>query len=565
MDNSGIVASALYQTDPALYAAVDGANSWKQGVKARGARVNKYRRYERGDHDAVITDQMRSMLRLEKDDAGLNALNINYMRIIVDKMAGRLRVSEVLSTTKNKQQDDYINSVLQANDFDANQGIYFRSAIRDGDSYVMVDPESLMWTSEPAYDGFSGIVAIFSPMQEYPLWACKLWSEADTTDLAQQEPSTTVLMRVMVYQNDRITAWKSNAGGQQVEPDNKFEFFELDGGIGLSNEMGWELGIVPVIHFSNLTDNYTQYGESELRVALPIQDVQNRTLHSMATASEFSAYPVDVSYGFKINKEGIQPGAVINLFLKDAGGNAIVDPTPEQIAFLNASKVQQLGITDISQYTNQLSELTKHVSQVTQTPIYGVTAEGNLSGEALKQLETGLIGKIHRFQKENTAAIRQLVELTAQIQNAFATDAGSAPELEGIEVNWASAEILDTSAAITSILDIAERKPNLFSDDFLRQRIGGLLGMQQGQITAEGENVYPEAGELVKAQARVQAVNAGIPLITILRREGWLEEDINQMLADQKRMKEEAGTAASALLETLRIKQQSLNPQDVNA
>jgi hypothetical protein len=227
---------------------------------------------------------------------------------------------------------------------------------------------------------------------------------------------------------------------------------------------------------------------------LPIQDVQNRTLHSMATASEFSAYPVDVSYGFKIDKSGIQPGAVINLYLKDAVGNAIVDPTPEQIAFMNAAKVQQLGTADISQYTNQLSELTKHVSQVTQTPIYGVTAEGNLSGEALKQLETGLIGKIQRFQKENTAAVRLLIELTAEIQNAFATDAGSAPELDDISVNWANAEILDVTAAITSILDIRERAPGLFDDDFIRQQIGSLLKLTQSQIQTEGKNAKNSNG-----------------------------------------------------------------------
>jgi hypothetical protein len=262
----------------------------------------------------------------------------------------------------------------------------------------------------------------------------------------------------------------------------------------------------------------------------------------------------------EINKEGITPGAVLNLVLQDASGNAISDMTAEQIAFLGAVRVGEFSESDISQYTNQLDAITKHVSQVTQTPIYGVTSEGNLSGDALKQLETGLIGKVNRFQRENTGAIRLLIELTAEIQNTFNTGVGSAPDLEGISVNWASAEIIDVGTAITSILDIAERKPNLFSDDFLRQRIGGLLGLTQSQIVAEGDNIMPEAGELVKAQARVQGVNAGIPLITLLRREGWEESDINQMLADQKKMKEEAGTTATALLDSLRIKQQQTNP-----
>jgi hypothetical protein len=483
------------------------------------------------------------MLRLSTDGQTFD-FNLNYCRIIVDKMAGRLRVSEI--TTSNEQEDLYITDTLQRNDWDALQGVFYRAAIRDGDSFVMVDPETLKWTAEPAYDGFSGIVAIYSPMQDSPLWACKLWSEADTQDLAGAQPSSTVEMKLMVYQPNSITAWTAPMNSGDVMP--------------AETNLIWNLGIVPIVHFANLIDNYTQYGESEIRVAIAPQDVINRTLHSMVMASEFSAFKVAWSIGMEIDKAGITPGAVLNMILQDPSGNAIVDMTAEQIEFLKAVRVGEFSESDISQYTNQLDAITKHVSQISQTPIYGVTAEGNLSGEALRQLETGLIGKVQRFQRENGGAVKQLLELTAEVQNAFNTGFGSAPELTGISVNWASAEIMDVTAAITSVLDIAERKPNLFSDDFLRQRIGSLLGMTQAQITEEGANILPESGELVKAQARVQSINAGIPLITLLRREGWLEEDINQMLADKQKMDEATKTAGEALLNTLRVKQQQQNP-----
>jgi hypothetical protein len=282
----------------------------------------------------------------------------------------------------------------------------------------------------------------------------------------------------------------------------------------------------------------------------------------MVMASEFAAFKIAWSIGMEIDKAGITPGAVLNMILQDASGNAIVDMTAEQIEFLKAVRVGEFSESDISQYTNQLDAITKHVSQISQTPIYGVTAEGNLSGEALRQLETGLIGKVQRFQRENGGAVKQLLELTAAVQNAFSTEFGSAPELTEISVKWVSAEIMDVTAAITSILDIAERKPNLFSDDFLRQRIGALLGMTQAQITEEGANILPESGELVKAQARVQSINAGIPLITLLRREGWDDAAINQMLADKQRMDEATKTAGEALLNTLRVRGQQQSPPD---
>ena len=58
-DNSGLVASALQKSNPALALTMDAANSFKAEVVEHGARVTLYRNYERGDHRAVITTQMR--------------------------------------------------------------------------------------------------------------------------------------------------------------------------------------------------------------------------------------------------------------------------------------------------------------------------------------------------------------------------------------------------------------------------------------------------------------------------------------------------------------------------
>jgi len=491
MSNEGLIVSALQLTDPALAAAIDAPNSWRIGIKTRASRVAKYRRYERGDHDANITTQMRKMLRLPSGDtSNLTDFNINYTKIVIDKMAGRLKVSEI--AVKDQTGQAYIEELTTRNDFTAFQGTMFRGAIRDGDSYAMVDPQTLKWTSEPAYDGFSGIVAIFNPMQDYPAWACKVWSEADTKDLAGEDPASTVTMRLMVYQPGRITHWKGQMNAQEVEP---VMLAQEQGGQPVSeNEMTWPLGFVPVIHFANSADNYTKYGESEIRVAVPAQDVLNRTLHSMVMASEFAAFKVSWSIGMEVDKSGIAPGDVINLVLTDPAGAIVTEMTEQQIEFLKAVRVGEFEATDISQYTNQLSDITKHISQVTQTPIYGITAEGNLSGEALKQLEIGLIGKCVRFQNENSAAIKLLIELTAAIQAAFDTGLGQPPALDGISVNWASPEILDATAAVASILAIREKAPGLFDDDFIRARIGALLGMTQSQIAEESDKAKNAQG-----------------------------------------------------------------------
>lgn len=451
MSNEGLICSALFKTNPELYLAIDGGNSFKASLTKRGARVSKYRKYVAGDHDATLTTQMRKMLRLNTDAAGLNNLNINYMGIVVDKMASRLNVRKITTDIEVQKQNglidkvkqaitkkeakeinptqDYINNLLIDNDFEAIQGMMWRGAIRDGDSFVMVDPITSKWIVEPGYDGFSGMFALLQQGRDFPVWACKLFSYADL-DLTGDEPSTTVAMKVIVYQPDKITYFTGQAGGQEVSPDPMYK------------TTPWSVGIIPVIHYANLKDSFTQFGESEIRKGIAPQDVLNRTLHSMVMASEFGAFKITWSIGMEMDMSGITPGAVINLTLTDATGNAINNPTAEQIELLKAAKVGQFEATDIAQYTSQIEKLTIQISHVTSTPIYGVTTQGNLSGEALKQLETGLIGKCQRFQKENTSGVRSLIELTAKIQKTF-QGFNDPPELGRLTVEWDSPELRD--------------------------------------------------------------------------------------------------------------------------
>ena len=505
-DNSGLIANALLKSNPALALSMDAANTWKAEVLEQGARVDLYRDYERGDHRAVITNQMRKMLRLNDDSSGINDFNGNYCGIVIDKMAGRLHINEI-TTGDASIDENWLAPLLEGNDWDNLQTTTFRGAIRDADSYIMVDPETLAWTSESAYDGYSGIVAIFETGSRTPLWACKIWSESE-------EENQSATMRLVVYQPGNVSYWRGQSGGGEVEPDNRVVSASENGEPSIINSRPFpkQIAKVPIVHFANRYENYSEEGESEIRAAIPLQDVYNRTLHSMVMSSEFSAFRIAWSIGLEIDVNGITPGAVLNLLLKDKDGNVINAPTEEQLAFLQAVKVGQFEATDIGQYVTQLDKIVREISQVTQTPIYGVTAEGNLSGEALKQLEIGLIGKVIRFQQQNTDAIRELVELTAEVQNAFNTGLGSAPEFEQVSLTWKSPEILDVTSQITALATLRTQAPGLWSDDWYRGKIGGLLGMSQNDINKEAEAVKVQKREALKNKINTVRVPVeGVP------------------------------------------------------
>jgi len=524
-DNTDLIVAALIVTNPVLAAEMDAENSFRTDVAQQGARVKLYRDYERGDHRAVITTQMRNMLRLPEDETGMSDLNDNYMRLIVDKMASRLHVSSIsisagkwtgllkkmvseiakinsavaIALQKLLEQladaidstllDDWVAQLMQRNDFDALQGVLFRGAIRDGECFAMVDPMTLRWSAEAAYDGFSGVVAITDATSKIPVWAVKLWAESNTADA---NDASTSLMKLVVYQPGSVTYWQGEEGTKEVRPDDKFEVspstIGIEGDVPMvTNQREWKIGKVPLVHFVNQYDTFAPGGESELRPAIPLQDVLNRTIHSMVSTSEFSAFPIKWSIGMEIDANGITPGAVINLTLKDKTGNIITEMTPETVEFLKAVRVGQFEAANTSEYINQIDRIVREISQNTQTPIYGITAQGNISGDALRQLEVGLIGKVERFQRQNTDAIRELIILTSQIQNAFVNNVGSAPVFEEVSLTWKSAELLDATAQIDILVKMRKDAPGLWTDDFYRARIGALLGMAQQKIDAEGD------------------------------------------------------------------------------
>ena len=291
-------------------------------------------------------------------------------------------------------------------------------------------------------------------------------------------------MKLTVYQPGKISYWEGEEGGTDVTTRDS------DDG---EKTQPWpkDMGL-PVIHFANQRNNDSAHGESEIRPALPLQNVLNRTLHSMVMASELSAFKVYWSVGVEMDKDQITPGAMLGVVIKDSSGNVITELNPEQVAYLNAIKIGEFNESDISNYTTQIEKIVLELSQVTQTPIYGVTGQGNLSGEALKQLEIGLIGKVERFQRENNKAIRRLIRLAAEIQSGF-KEHTAAPEIDFISISWKSPELIDTGEQIRVLYEMKEKTPGLWDDDFYRERIGGLLGMTQKQIKEEGENARNSA------------------------------------------------------------------------
>jgi len=186
VNNSGLIVSALQLTDPDLARRIDAANSWKAGLTKQGARVRLFREYERGDHRAKVTDQMKATLRIVSGDDEMNDFAINQCETVIGKESALIFVSNI---SVDDAAQDWLNETLERNSFNARQVEDITAALRDGNAYTMVGTDGI-WTSEPAYDGFSGLTVIYSAKTRKPVWACKLWSEEVLDQVLKMEKAS---------------------------------------------------------------------------------------------------------------------------------------------------------------------------------------------------------------------------------------------------------------------------------------------------------------------------------------------------------------------------------------
>lgn len=161
------------------------------------------------------------------------------------------------------------------------------------------------------------------------------------------------------------------------------------------------------------------------------------------------------------------------------------------------TQVGELSATELTNYLDPIDHLATAMAIITRTPkhFFFEKAGSNPSGESLIALEAPLNAKASRY-------------------------------IERFESAW------QETAAFLMRLDGWEGDP-----------------MAIQPIFGDPRTLQP----LTQAQARLTDVNAGIPLRTVVRREGWSTEDIEQMEADRREEATQAQTSlARALLEQQR-------------
>lgn len=208
-------------------------------------------------------------------------------------------------------------------------------------------------------------------------------------------------------------------------------------------------GVVPIVEFPNRP---MLNGEplSDIRGTKAMQDAINLLWAYLFGAADHASFPARVVMGQErpkvpvIDDKGQQVGER-NVDLPDLERGRFLWLTGEN------TKIGQWDSAKLDVFTSVIEIAIGHIAAQTRTPPHYLSANkglSNLSGDALKAAETGLVKKVEEQQLYYSAAIREVFRLMAVLRGMT----GIAKSMSTATVQWANAEMRSDSQRADALI-----------------------------------------------------------------------------------------------------------------
>jgi hypothetical protein len=404
---------------------------------AMRTRYTTYRNYYDGQQGTLLTARQRKYLQI-----GSQEFDSNYCPIVVDTVAERLTITGFMSTdaliatfekwwTDNKADETQVNVHL--------------AAVRDGDAYVLVEWDNErgipIFTYEPAFDGNDGVEMHYgSERRGVPQYASKRW-----TVLSPKK-----MVRVNLYYPDRIEKYyyEGDYQGNWMRWNEPGESWP----ISWTGKGGLPLGI-PVIHFKNNDQGY-DYGQSELKNVVPLQDAVNKAIIDLVAAADTSAFRIYWMLGDDPSSVAVAPGSWVYSMHPPAGSGT------------DSASLGYFPGENLRPMIEVKDSLVSEIARVSRIPLSFFQVTGAVAAEGtLKQQESGLVGKVKSRQVSFGNSWERAVELGRRLQNTF------------------GGEQLDEEATVTSVWRDPETRDDSNHLDSLTKK--SKLGVPKAQLWRE--------------------------------------------------------------------------------
>lgn len=340
-------------------------------------RYRLYRRYARGDQDlAFATPKYAATFGTLFREFGYNRC-----ATVVDAMADRLQVERF--TAEAEGASETAGDLWRRNRMDGRAGEVHKAALRDGDAYLIVWPETGTAMGEDA------AFPQFWPQKAHEI---RVRYDDEQPGLITMAAKTWLLAdgrrRLNLYFSDRTEKYVTRGRSTAV----RSEALDRYTAQGEPWPVGNEWGTVPVFHFANNADTGA-YGSSELRDVVPLQDALNKVLTDLLLACELTGYPVKVLLGFDHNDSKVMESA--ERIQTGRSKILVVPPGPAG----EKPSIDEFTAENLSQLRDVVELFDKLISRASRVPVHYLQMSGDFpSGRALRTAEAPFVAKIEDRQ-----------------------------------------------------------------------------------------------------------------------------------------------------------------------
>lgn len=409
--------------------------------KARGERIQALRAYYDGDHPVLLTQRQREFLGGLVGEYEFPFAH-NLMRSVVDTLTERLSVQGIavngVSTAAGEQAeaeppspDALLSATLwdwwKGNRLDITEQALYQTTLVDGAAYVMVDYDAQegrpRMVLHRADDGETGMLVRRDPDNpDDVLYAARYFRAFDPL-----RPGQTGVARKTVYLPHEIRKYRQGSaydapGGWQPVQDPGDAAWPLP----WVNARGEPLG-VPVVEFANP-------GGSEIAQIAGLQNALNKAWLDLMAAADHAGFPLLVAQyplgGMPLDSASDD----------DLEGADELRLAPGRVLELSGATLTRIEAANLTPMLETIWAIVSAVAGISRTPQYYLRPVGGdvPSGEALKQLESGLVARARKRQRVFGQAWEDVFHLALRVADAFGPFA--APERPSLEVQWTDAE-----------------------------------------------------------------------------------------------------------------------------
>lgn len=311
-----------------------------------------------------------------------------------------------------------------------NEADYF-SDLSMLDAIIAKRSFALVWGDEDdkariTFEHPSQAIVAYNPEDRSRRCGAKVWVEDDLEFATLYTPD-----EVWKFKRPRVTADDGTLGVKA--PTSYMGGWEQREVEGESWPLENPLGVVPLVEIPNKP---RLIGEpmSDISGTLAMQHAINLLWAELFFASDFASFPARVVMGAErpvmpvLDSNGVETGTV-PVDLKKFRANRVTwleDPN---------AKIGEWKAADLDNWTKVIDKAVGHIAAQTRTPAHYLMTDAtfaNVSADAMKALETGLVKRTEEKTQHFGRAIREVFRLVALVER----DEGKADAISRGKVLW---------------------------------------------------------------------------------------------------------------------------------